>query len=193
MMSTVISDGVLALVTFACAIPLLIFGGKNPTRTFGAACFSFIGLTAAFGAARYAGANVELFHTSMAWTSKMIAVPLLGFVFVALVLDRKLIRPIWYGLGLVLGLIGWLLPPEFAVGPGAAGMGLTLVGAVLLKERDRTAAGVTAAGVAVYIAAGMVIGTKGDWGGIPRVDLFHYALALAHPALAFGMHRACIR
>ena len=42
-------------------------------------------------------------------------------------------------------------------------------------------------GTVIYTISGLVIKTTGAWVGIPRVDLFHYALALGNVALLMGI------
>ena len=42
-------------------------------------------------------------------------------------------------------------------------------------------------GAVVYIVAGLVIGTRGSWLGLPRVDWFHYALLIGNVALMLGI------
>ena len=187
MISTVISDGALALITLASALPLL--RSRNPSRTFGAAILIFIGLTAAVGAMRFAGMNVALFHDSMTWTSKMIAVPLLGGVFAALGLGKRVIRPFWLMAGIALGGLGWALPQSLSVLPSALGMLLILVFCARLFRTEPKASAAGCVGVALYLVMGLVIGTKGRLWGIARVDLFHYGLAFAHPLLAYAMQR----
>lgn len=184
-LSTTISDAVLALVTILAALPVLV--RTDPTRRFGAVCLLFIGLTAGVGAFRFAGFEVGLFHSSMAWTSRLIALPALGPVFVALSMGRAVIKPYWYALSLGLGGLGWALPVAWGLLPGVVAMLLILgVAARHVGAAPRVAAGLVF-GVAAVSGAGLVIGTEGTWAGLPRVDLFHYALAVGHVAFAYGL------
>lgn len=185
-LSTTISDAALALVTVAAAVPALLT--RNPTRRFAGVCLLFVGLTAGVGAARFAGLDVALFHDSMSWTSRMIAVPALGAVFVALSLGREVIKPYWYALSLMLGGLGWALPQNYLLLPGVVAM-LLILGVALRHYREAPRASLAAIfGVVAVSLAGLVIGTRGEWAGILRVDLFHYVLALGHAGLGYALY-----
>ena len=184
-LSTTLSDAVLAAVTLGAALPALV--RRDPTRRFGGVCLLFVGLTAGVGALRFAGFDVALFHDSMSWTSRMIALPALGAVFVAASMGRAVIRPYWYLLCLGLGGLAWALPAAWALLPGVLAMLLILAVAARHLRRAPRVAGALALGVAAVSLAGLVIGTEGRWAGLLRVDLFHYALAVGHAALAYGL------
>jgi len=172
-------------VTLGAALPVLL--AANPTRRFAGVCVAFVGLTAGVGAARYAGFDVALVHDSMSWTSRMIAVPALGPAFVALLWGRKIIKPYWYGLSLLLGGIGWALPPDYALVPGVVAMLLILGVAARTYARAPKVALAAGLGVLAVSLAGLLIGTRGQWAGLLRIDLFHYALAVGHAALGYAL------
>ncbi len=184
-LSTVISDGVFAAVTFVCAVKLI--SKRNVTRTFGAACMLFVGIAAAFGAARYGGADVIVYHESLSWTARMIAIPVMGAVSCALAFGWRLPRYGWYAVGLVFGAAGWLLPLRLGVLPSAAGMALFLLGAARVSRVDRRSAIFVVVGVALYLVAGLVVGTHGAYGPVQRVDVFHVMLTIAHPLFTSAM------
>jgi len=68
---------------------------------------------------------------------------------------------------------------DYRLGAGALAMVLVLV--------PRQPIG--AVGALLTIFAGLGIGTNGDWGGIARLDLFHYTLSVANICLAVGLSK----
>lgn len=184
-LSTVVSDGLLALVTTACAARLI--SRRDTNRTFAAACLFFIALAAAFGAARYGGADVVRYHEALSWTARVIAVPMLGAVFLVSTFGRRLPRYGWYGISALFGAAGYLLPRELGVVPGAVGMLLFLIGAARVWREDARSAQLVVVGVALTLLAGLVVGTNGAYGPVPRVDVFHALLMGANVAFTVAI------
>lgn len=183
--TTVVSDGLFALVTAACAVSLV--SRRDLNRTFAAACFLFVALAASFGTARYAGADVVRYHEALSWTARMIAIPTLGAVFLAMTLGRQLPRYAWYAVGGAFGLAGYLLPPQLGDVPGAVGMLLFLIGAGRVFSEDRRSAVLVVGGVVATLLAGLVVGNHGAYGPVLRVDVFHVLLGAANVAFTLAM------
>ncbi|CAN0595457.1 unnamed protein product [Laminaria digitata] len=117
----------------------------------------------------------------------MIAVPALGPAFLALLWGRKIIKPYWYGLSLLLGAVGWALPPDYALAPGVVAMLLILGVAARHYVQAPKVALAAVVGVLAVSLAGLLIGTRGQWGGLLRIDLFHYALAVGHAGFGYAL------
>ncbi len=184
-LSTAISDAVLALVSIAAALPVL--KGTNPSRRFAGVCLLFIGLTAGIGAARFGGAHVAVVHDSMSWTSKMIVLPALGAAFVALSYGLRIIRPYWYGVSLVFAAVGYGLPAKWGLLPGVSAMACIFWVSARHFRSARPVAVSAGLGAGLMMLVGLVVGTQGYWGPVPRVDLFHYGLAVAHLLFAYAL------
>lgn len=130
---------------------------------------------------------MALIHDAMSWTSKMMVLPGLGLAFVALSYGRQVIRPYWYGVSLVFGAIGYGLPPQWGLLPGVFAM-VCVFWVSVRHARNATPIAVAAAsGATLMMLMGLVVGTQGQWGPVPRIDLFHCGLALAHILFAYAL------
>lgn len=146
-------------------------------------------MTAAVGAARYAGADLAPIHGAMAWTSRMLVVPLFAASFVLAAFQIRAGRAVWYAVAATLALLSFFIPPSLRSVPGSLGMVAILVSGARAFPRDGVAALLAWGGAAIYAVAGLVVGTEGRIGSVPRMDIFHYALAAAHPMLAAALLR----
>lgn len=183
--STVLSDALLSAVAFAGAI--LLARARVRNAAFLAGALGFFGLTAAFGSARFAGLGTDALHESGTWTCRWIALPLFSVAFAATGMQRKLPRPAWYGVGIVLAGLGYWRPMTFGTVAEAVTLLGLVTGAAALWPRGKARSGLAVAGIALIALAGLLIGTQGEWLGLPRVDWFHFALAGGYGAVAASL------
>jgi len=183
--TTVATDLILAAATFGPGFKL----GRTSRPGHLAAAFGLciVGTAALLGAIRYAGldaiADIHLFVSQMGGA---VGTPMLGVATAAAIYALSP-RPQLLAAGILFA--GFALDAAFAI-PGyrtiAGGLGMVLciaMGAVLVRRGDMT--GVFAIAGAILIAiAGLVIGSRGDWNGILRVDLFHVTLAAGYVSIA---------
>ncbi|GAC1030689.1 hypothetical protein thsps21_15160 [Pseudomonas sp. No.21] len=152
------------LLASACLLAAWLHGRER--QGWRAAGFVSMALAALFGAALYAGLGaLDEAHRQLAFISSRIGLPLIAFVWLRGA-TRHLVM-----LGLAAAML--LAPPAVAL----AGNALAL--ATLAWPGRSRRWGLAVAGSLAFLLAGLVIGTQGDWLGIPRVDLFHLCLATA--------------
>ncbi|BAN48270.1 hypothetical protein [Metapseudomonas resinovorans] len=127
---------------------------------------ALIGLAALLGAFHYAGMEtVKPLHQA--------ASSLSGRVSLLLIAAASLVGPARNALLLALAGVMLWLPAQAAL----AGNVLALM-VIAWKGRSRHWP-LAIAGCLLFMAAGLLVGTQGEWLGIPRLDLFHLTLALA--------------
>ncbi|MBV8502595.1 MAG: hypothetical protein JO006_12855 [Paucibacter sp.] len=64
--------------------------------------------------------------------------------------------------------------------PPPADLAISMLALVAIAWKGRSRDWPSAiAGAALFVLAGLVIGTRGEWLGVPRVDLFHLSIAAA--------------
>lgn len=152
------------LLASACLLAAWLHGRER--EGWRAAGFVSMALAALAGAVLYAGFSaVDDLHRQLAFVSSRIGLPLIAFVWLQGA-PRHLAL-------LALAAAMLLLPPPVAL----VGNALALV-ALAWPGRSRRWP-LAVAGSMAFLLAGLVIGTQGDWLGIPRVDLFHLCLATA--------------
>lgn len=164
----------------AVACELLLFGACLWTardcgrRRQGWATLGFIllGLAALLGALTYAGvAGVAEPHHGLSTVAGRLALPLIA---VAGGVGR------WRVFGVLLAVAAMSLLPDQVVLAG------NLAALLVIAWKGRSQRWPFAvAGVVLFAAAGLLIGTQGEWLGIARLDLFHLCLAAA--VLAWGV------
>lgn len=159
---------VLLLACLAAAVLASRRGG-----TLAALGFALIGIAAALGALEYAGMD-ELAETHR------LASRISGRLSLVLVaLDALRLRGAWFAAAVAVIALP-MLPASVALAVNVA----ALCGIVYGRRQRSLAASI--AGALLFILAGIAIGTKGEWQGIARVDLYHLVLALAVACWATG-------
>ncbi|WJN58908.1 hypothetical protein [Pseudomonas sp. SO81] len=188
--STAISDGILALACLASLFWLRpAFSGQPVLR---ALLFGFgLPAVAAFcGTVRYGLAPdwVEI-HRAFSQLSGLLGLPLLGLAALSLSRNRTWSPGIWTVW--VVGLVALLIGAEHLKLGQPYRLGLNLVTLLLilyagLSEWPLRQPGLMAIGVvALFLVAGLAVGTEGFIGPLRRVDLYHALLTLAYPLLAW--------
>jgi len=147
---------------------------------------SFVGVAAALGALLFAGFNsVDGSHAVITHWAAVAGFPAFG----GFALWRRFRGEPGWPIALlavvVLGAIGsWMFSPGYAVAMGSAGLVCLLLFAITnLKTAPRSGV-VLIVACALTALAGLLIGTEGQWGPLPRVDWYHLALTAAN--LGFG-------
>lgn len=188
--STALSDGLLALACLASLLWLRLHFAGQPLLRALLLGFGLTATAAACGAVRYGlePGWVEL-HRSFSQLSSALGLPLLGLAALCLSRGNSWGRPLWTALvlGLVVALIGarWLgVEQSYRLGLNIASLLLLLYsGLVCWPQRQP---GLLAIGVvALFLIAGLAVGTEGLIGSLRRVDLFHGLLTVAYPLLAW--------
>ena len=192
--STAISDAILAL---ACVASLLwlrpVFAGQPVLR----ALLLGFGLTATAalcGAVRY-GLDPSWIdkHRSFTQLSGALGLPLLGLAALALSRGLAWARPIWTVW--LLALVGLFIGARVLGVDQHYRLALNLLTLLLilyagLNQWPERLTGLAATGVvALFLVAGLAVGTEGFIGSLRRVDLFHALLSLAYPLLAWLLLR----
>ena len=186
--STVVSDGLLALVCISCAARLY-YTVEGPHRVAAIGILS-VGLAASAGAVRFSGVDRAVpIHDALSNSASSVGMALVGACWVATVAGAP--EPVSLAMALVLVLAQriargnhWAWWPQLAATIGMIGA-LTAGGVALSVNPTAGALGI---GGAVTVAlAGLVIGTDGTLGGVPRIDWFHGALAAGLIALTEGL------
>jgi hypothetical protein len=179
--SSVFFETVLAIATGVSVVWLWRAGLR--ACAFG---LSFVGLAAALGALLFAGFTaVDASHALITQWAAVAGFPVFG----AFALWRRFRgEPAWPAAMLVvviLVLIGrWMSSPGYTMAIGSVGLAaLLLVAFTRIKSAPRFSAIVIASCVFTALA-GLLIGTEGQWGPLPRVDWYHLALTAAN--LGFG-------
>ncbi|MCA9688677.1 MAG: hypothetical protein R3A51_17235 [Nannocystaceae bacterium] len=187
-LSTAASDGVLALSAFAGA-GLLVYAARPRSAAarrapwLSALGLCALGLPALCGAVRHAGAEgLAAAHLQLSAIAGLTATPSLGLGAIFVALDRPMSRAttaITLALLAALAVVGPSAPATVALAAGVLGVLGLVAAAALLLAVDRRRGALALIGAALFPAARFAIGTQGALFGLLRVDLFHYALALA--------------
>ncbi len=128
--------------------------------------FALIGIAALLGALVYAGFQAA--------TAAHDAATLLAARLSLLLIAAQSLRNWRWAAGVVvLGALSLVLMP-----PLDQAIAVLALVAIAWKGRSRHWP-LAIAGSLLFALAGLVIGTRGEWLGVPRVDLFHLGLALA--------------
>lgn len=181
--STSVSDGVLAVVTLQVAWQVTTY---SLTAALG---FLIIGAAASCGTMRFAHSQpstalVEK-HTYLSWLGQVAGLPCIA------VATHRLNGVGWVAnvhmataLAVVFLHSRVLSDKALHITTEIVGTGAVL-SVLLLNVLTTNMFGIL--GTLMYAFSGLVIKTTGNWIGIPRVDLFHYALAVANVALMMGL------
>ena len=181
-MSTSLSDLVLALSSFHAAYKV-----TNSTLA-GAMGFVIIGTAATLGTIKFAldspQEGIVSWHKFFSWLATVIGLPLLASAYhrqnSILIMANAHVAS---GLAIII-LKNYLTEKAVSMATEAVSTA-AVVSIGLLNVVQFNAHGII--GAVIYAVTGLVIGTEGDWNGIPRVDLFHYALVLGNIALMMGL------
>jgi hypothetical protein len=192
--STALSDGILATACLASLLWLRpIFTGQPVMR----ALLLGFGLTATAalcGAVRY-GLDPSWIdkHRSFTQLSAVLGLPLLGLAALALTRGLAWSRPVWTVW--LVALVGLFISARvFGVDQNYR-LVLNLITLLLflyagLSQWPLRQPGLMATGVvALFLVAGLAVGTEGFIGPLRRVDLYHALLTLAYPLLAWLLLR----
>ncbi|UUY10072.1 hypothetical protein LRS11_08615 [Pseudomonas sp. J452] len=192
--STALSDGLLAL---ACLASTLWLRPAFRWRTVQRALLLGFGLplsAALCGLVRYGlDPDWSNWHRTFSQLSSYLGLPLLGMAAVSLSRGQDWTRRTWtlllVGLVLLNSASHWLdLQPLYRLLLSLLTLLLILyAGALHWRRVAPTLAAVSV--VALFLLAGLVVGTEGFIGPLRRVDLFHGLLSLAYPLLAWLLLR----
>ena len=135
--------------------------------------FGLIGITALIGAFVYGGVpGAEAPHEAVGFLAARI-----GLLLVA--------AKGWPGMKRGLLLVGACAVALLV--PGVVSLGISVLALVAIAWPGRSARWPLAlAGALLFALAGLVIGTRGEWLGVARVDLYHLGIALAVLAWTFA-------
>lgn len=195
-LATTISDGALALTSFALVRSLVRAGASTSGRRAlrGAAVgLALIGAAALVGALRFAGLqDLAPLHRGLTDAATAIAMPMIGAAALALAWPFAWSARAWLRwLALLVALFAAArLAGAFAI----HGLVIGAVGTIgVLAAGVRGLGGARRAGVlllvggALVLIAGLAVGSEGELGPFARIDVFHYLLALANLALGGGL------
>lgn len=201
-LATTISDGALALTSFALVRSLVRAGASTSGRRAlrGAAVgLALIGAAALIGALRFAGLeDLASLHRGLTDAATAIAMPMIGAAALALAWPFAWSARAWLrGLALLIALFaaarlagafaihGLVIGAVGTIGVLAAGVRGVLGAGGL--GRTREAGVLLLVGGALVLIAGLAVGSEGELGPFARIDVFHYLLALANLALGGGL------
>jgi len=179
--SSVVFEAVLAFATAFSVVRLWRAGWR--ACAFG---LSFVGLAAALGALLFAGVTaVDAGHASITRWAAIAGFPAFG----GFALWRYFrAEPRWPATLLVIAsliAVGyWLTSPLYPQVIGAIGLLCLLIVAIAKMKTAPRHGVVLLVACALTALAGLLIGTVGQWGPLPRVDWYHLALTAAN--LGFG-------
>ncbi len=193
MWSTALTDALLATCSAAGALGLRARGEKY--ASVGLAMFA---LAASCGTLRFGGVHSVIgVHDFTSALAGQVGLPLIGLAYLSSAWRTQIdfSRRLQLGGALVVGftVFGVVFPvAAYKTAVGAAA--LVAVGLACARHAARArsqAAGYRAAigalGAALTAVAGLAVGTEGQLGSVPRIDLFHILLASANLALAAGL------
>lgn len=197
MISTAFSDLFLAGVCLFCLARL---GGPIsdaiPARLVGWGLL-LMAIAAGCGAARFAGFGgedlVEV-HLFLSRVAGQVGIPLLGLGFIATrwapLRNENVARFLPLGLMILFGVFEFYVDfPAWREAAATIGVGMVLFVGIGELNRHPPAGFLAIAGAVGIVLAGMVIGTRGEWFGLPALDWFHYALAACYFMIAEAMRR----
>ncbi|TGK07833.1 hypothetical protein EHO59_06970 [Leptospira semungkisensis] len=193
-LSTAISDLVLAVsATWAGLRALSSAKGSLPKRggawgLFAVAAGAYLGVIFFLG-----GDWITGIYRLVVQFAGTVGIPWIGIAFFYLGFGKIPPRN-WYVLSAGL-LVLFILDSLYALGPYSTAIGaISFVTVIIVciqkyKGSHKTAALYGIAGALLFILAGLVIGTVGHISGIPRVDVFHYVLAVAVYCLGYSQRK----
>ncbi|WP_152221034.1 hypothetical protein [Pseudomonas sp. SCB32] len=168
------------LLTLACAVAAgLALRERQGWRALG---FLSMGVAAFLGALEYAGiAAVAEPHHLASVLSGALGLPLIALGRLSAGAGRQV-------LVLLAGAALLLLPPP-------ATLAINLIALLLIAWPGRSSRFPLALlGALLFIGSGLLIGTRGEWAGVPRRELFHLGLTLAVAAWALaGLGSGAVR
>ena len=182
--STAFSDLFLALVSYFCV-------SRTYTSSLSATVgFFVIAVAASIGVFKFSSSNpspalVE-YHTFLSWMSSSLAVP-----YIAAAYHRQeesvFISTVHLATGFGLVACHKFLSESTKAIATEAISSYAVISVLALSLLKGNHGGFL--GAACYIVGGALIGTKGSLLGIPRVDIFHYLIAMANYALMTGLYK----
>lgn len=186
-LSTVISDGILALVAFGACLWL-----RGRGERYASTGFLLMGIAAFIGTVRHA-VNPELaeLHGFVSDLAACTGLPLIGVQYLSTCFKQPGPdgRMITMGTSVVgFAAFGLAFPvPLYGTIVGAIAMLAVIAGAARCMPHHPKRASAAIAGALTLMLAGLVIGTDGWLGPIRRVDVFHFALVAAIGGLSYGL------
>ena len=192
--TTVVSDGVLMLITFGLTV-MLLRQKRSVDRVNGALGIFLTGLAALSGVIRYGWIeSLEPTHAFLTAAAGQVGTPLIALSFFHVYSGRLSDKRFWFTTWAVLIALmlvfQMMVPfPNYSIAIGGVSMvGIIAIGFASIS-RDKQAALLAIAGAAVMMIAGLVIGGEGEWSGFLRLDCFHYAVSLGFLAMGFALSR----
>lgn len=194
--ASMISDGVLALASFAFVRPL-VAGGRE--RSMAALGLGLIGAAALCGSVRFGGVEaLRWAHQALSDAATAISMPTLGAAALGLVWPLRISARGWTGwLGALAGLFVaarlFEVMASYGLVIGALGTVGVLAAGVRGLGRWTGGARLLIAGGVLVLIAGLGVGNSGEIAGVARLDVFHYLLAASNLALGAGFLRVGAR
>ena len=179
--SSVFFEAVLAIATGVSVVWLWRAGLR--ACAFG---LSFVGVAAALGALLFAGfVSVDASHAAITQWAAVAGFPAFGGFALWRCFRGEPGWPVLLLAVAILAVIGsWLASPAYTMAIGSVGLASLLVVA-FTRIRSAPQSGTVVIASCLFTAlAGLLIGTEGQWGPLPRVDWYHLALTAAN--LGFG-------
>ena len=181
-LSTSISDGFLALSAIhAC---WRLFGSS----LCGVIGFLLVGSAAACGVYRFAMKSptkeTTEVHKYMSWFATVVGMSYLSAAYYRHE-DMSLFANIHVALAFALVLLKRYLTEKVCALASELTSGFEVVSMLLFSVFHFNPYGII--GSTLYIISGLVVKTKGQFHGIPRVDIFHYMLTVANISLMLGL------
>ncbi|PJZ68008.1 hypothetical protein CH373_18415 [Leptospira perolatii] len=192
--NTALSDLLLAVVALFAAYRLHMSAKGNINKLSGAWGLYSIALGAAFGSLFFFGFSViEPVYRPIARFAAEVGVPWLGLGFLGACLV-KINHRTWATVSGVL-IVLFILDVMYRLGNysliiGALSFIIVIVSCIRkYGGQNKIASLYGILGALLFIFAGLFIGTQGEAGGIPRIDLYHFALSGASYCLGFSLKR----
>ena len=183
-LSTAFSDLILSAVSFYAVSQTY---ASNLSATVG---FFIIAIAAAVGALKFSSnepsSSIVDYHNFISWMSSSLAVPYIAAAYHRQE-ESQFISTIHLASGFLLVASHKLLSQSTKAIATEAVSSYAVISVLALCLLKANYAGFL--GSVCYILGGALIGTKGFLFGIPRVDLFHYVIAVANHALMLGLHK----
>lgn len=181
--STSLSDALLAISAFCVARQL------QAVMLWPTVGFILIGLAATIGCIRFAGltypAQLVSWHKYLSWVSNAFGVPAIVVGYCKLARLNSIANAVLCMAMAVLVMEKYVKDKKFIdrATLGVSGIATLLCLIVCLFVRFSLGGLI---GMSLYVYAGLVVKTIGYYGAIPRVDVFHYLLAVGNVAFLYG-------
>jgi hypothetical protein len=156
--------------------------------------FALVGAAALLGVARYALLpELKPAHGIVSTMAGWVGMPLLGFAFILATwraYSRRVQIGVIFALVIMFVLFAYVVPFKL-YGTLIGGLAMVVVLASGIKDlsANRNFAFAAVVGSVLVIFVGLFVRGEGEWGGVLRVNWYHYGLALAMGALAFALIR----